>query len=242
MPLLSCLSVLQVTLLPLGQRQCYTAGANFFARYLNASSCVSADASSLPSNTCLNPPGAPTSARYGVVGDAGVGYSNYNVLVTSSALDRSLLSARSFLAGLFEDVNTPTPSLYLPDGSQVVPVYSSAAFDADDTFIRAYNNCPAYQARLAAWYATSSAFSAMSNATASFRAAVGALPGWGTGVVRDTSLKNWYNVWDEARGGTRRGDASLYVCTVSPPAHLPPLFHSARRAVQHVFVHQRRVR
>jgi hypothetical protein len=88
-----------VTLLPLGQRQCYNAGLAFRTRYLDAGCVASGDAA--PSNTCLSPDSSQSdsSGLYGVVGAPGVTWSNQNVLVRSSALDRTLLSARSFLAG-----------------------------------------------------------------------------------------------------------------------------------------------
>jgi hypothetical protein len=80
-----------VTLLPLGQRQCYNAGAALRARYLE-SGCSA-------TSTCLLLDGAAASALYGVVGAPGVAFSNFNLLARSSALDRTLLSARSFLSG-----------------------------------------------------------------------------------------------------------------------------------------------
>ena len=123
-----------------------------------------------------------------------------NVLVTSSALDRTLQSARSFLAGVFQDLNTPTPTQYLPDGAAPVPVYAAAGADADDTLIRAYANCPAFAYNVTAFYA-SPAFQAMSAATAPFRAYVASLSGYGVGVLpalastdpqgNAFSLQNW---------------------------------------------------
>lgn len=41
--------------------------------------------------------------------------------------------------------------MYLPSGAQPVPVYSAAADDADDTFVRAYTKCPTYEAALLSW-------------------------------------------------------------------------------------------
>jgi hypothetical protein len=87
-----------VTLLPLGQRQCFNAGVAFRARYLDAGCAASGDAA--PANTCLSPDSQSDSGGlYGVVGAPGVTWCNQNVLARSSALDRTLLSARSFLAG-----------------------------------------------------------------------------------------------------------------------------------------------
>ena len=89
-----------VTLLPTGQRQCYDAGTAFHARYLDASSCSGAGSGGAPNGTCLSPGvGAPAGAQYGLYGAANVSWSNANVRVVSSALDRTLLSARAFLEG-----------------------------------------------------------------------------------------------------------------------------------------------
>jgi hypothetical protein len=89
-----------VTLLPTGQRQCYNAGAAFRTRYLDAS--CAAGGAGAPSDTCLVPGAAGAAAGsggYGVVGAANVSWNNFNVRVVSSALDRTLLSARAFLEG-----------------------------------------------------------------------------------------------------------------------------------------------
>jgi len=92
--------IAEVTLLPQGQRECYNAGRAFYQRYLNSSTCRPADAA-LP-NTCLSPPHDKTSPDnlYGPINspNGAATWNNYNVLVTSSALDRSLMSARSFTA------------------------------------------------------------------------------------------------------------------------------------------------
>lgn len=88
-----------------GQRQCYNAGADFRKRYLNASGCTSLRAlGTEPSNTCLSPAGSPgatglSEPKYGAITDPDVTFSNYDTVVVSSALDRTLLSARSFLTG-----------------------------------------------------------------------------------------------------------------------------------------------
>lgn len=88
-----------VTLLPTGQRQCYDAGAAFRARYLDAS-CGSAGGGGAPNGTCLvSGVSAPAGGLYGAVGGPNVSWSNVNVRVVSSALDRTLLSARAFLEG-----------------------------------------------------------------------------------------------------------------------------------------------
>ena len=42
-----------------------------------------------------------------------------------------------------------------------MPIFSSAGLDKDDVFIRAYNNCPAFNDLLARWY-TQPSFVAMS--------------------------------------------------------------------------------
>lgn len=48
--------------------------------------------------TCLASPGRE---QYGVINQPGVGFSNYNSYANSSALDRTIMSANSFLAGVF---------------------------------------------------------------------------------------------------------------------------------------------
>jgi hypothetical protein len=94
----------EATLLPQGQRECFNAGALFFNRYLDATKCISLGSKAgEPSNTCLSPPGSPGSlspdgAKYGVVSKPDVTWNNFNVLATSSSLDRTLLSLRSFMA------------------------------------------------------------------------------------------------------------------------------------------------
>lgn len=94
----------EVTLLPQGQRECYNAGVSFFNRYLNSAKCSSLGTSAgEPSNTCLSPVGSPgyfsaDGAMYGVINKPNVTWNNFNVLATSSALDRTLLSLRSFMA------------------------------------------------------------------------------------------------------------------------------------------------
>lgn len=223
---------------------------------MNSSGCKALGASpGEPSNTCLYAPYMPaavdgaTEPKYGVVTDDDVSFSNYNTFVVSSALDRSILSARSFMtgaarrprvlprrgpallprgtkncegpphppsfvtphcssknapaarAGVFPDVNVPraTPygNVYLPDGAQPVPIYTAAGADADDILVRAYTKCPAFEKRLAAWYA-SGAFAAKAAETAAFRNSIGALlQSRPTGVAPDVRLENWYNVYDQ---------------------------------------------
>lgn len=98
-----------VTLLPAGQRQCFDAGAAFRARYLDASCSGGAAA---PSNTCLQPgSGGASSGLYGAVGAANVSWSNANVRVVSSTLDRTLLSARAFLEGASRGAHACAPAL-----------------------------------------------------------------------------------------------------------------------------------
>ncbi|KAG2435149.1 hypothetical protein HXX76_007234 [Chlamydomonas incerta] len=176
------------TLLPEGQRQTYNAGATFRARYLSNATCGA-------TGTCLNgsdAAGAVSSGgKYGVVGQPGVGFGNFDVYVRSSALDRTIMSGLCFFNGVFPaDPAAPAanPAAYLPTGAQVVPVYTQS--DQDDILIRAYTKCPAYQAALDAWF-SSAEFGAQANASTQLRAAVAAR--W-PGV--DTSLENWWNVYD----------------------------------------------
>ena len=92
-----------VTLLPAGQRQCYNAGAAFRARYLDAASCAAGGgAGGAPTDTCWlsgRSGGGGGAPLYGLVTAANVSWSNFNLLARSSALDRTILSARSFLEG-----------------------------------------------------------------------------------------------------------------------------------------------
>ena len=205
-----------VTLLPLGQRQCYQAGSAFRQRYLDPAGCVSLRAvAGEPDNTCLSPTNSSTQL-YGVVTDPGVSFSNYNSLFISSALQRTVMSATSFLAGVFQPqgslvsnalqtpvvtsagTSTLASGLNLPTGDQVVPVYTVAGSDSDDVLIRTYNKCPAYDDALAAWY-TSPAFLNMSASTALLRSYVASLMAawpYANGLNNDTRLTNWYNVYD----------------------------------------------
>ncbi|KAG2501116.1 hypothetical protein HYH03_000934 [Edaphochlamys debaryana] len=172
------------TLLPRGQRMTYDAGVAFRQRYINSSTCGS---------TCLvgsTATGDATSAvQYGVIGQAGVGFGNFDVYVRSSALDRSIMSGLCFLNGIWPaDPSVATPQSYLPTGATVVPVYTQA--DSDDILIRAYTKCPAYQSALEAWF-RSDEFRAKENETQPLRDSVkAAMPYTGT------NLTNWWNVYD----------------------------------------------
>ncbi|KAL6746088.1 histidine phosphatase superfamily [Haematococcus lacustris] len=166
------------TLLPVGQRMCYNAGVAFRNRYLNSSNCQA-------SGSCLVSPGGDS--RYGLVSQ-GAGFHNYNSLVRASYTDRALLSAQAFFAGVFPAQPPNSSLLYLPTGQQPVPVYSEP--DKDDWLIRTYNKCPAYDARLMAWF-DSPQFQAKARDTAALRAAFQALA-----PALDCSLENWWNVYD----------------------------------------------
>jgi hypothetical protein len=93
---------------------------------------------------------------------------------------------------------TLSTGLYLPDGEQVVPVYAAAGDDADDVLVRAYNKCPTYERRLSKWYQTKE-FTAKVAESAPLREHISSLMrGWAfsNGLNNDTSLINWYNVYD----------------------------------------------
>lgn len=140
------------------------------------------------------PPIAPLPApRYGMIGTPGVHFHAYNTLIRSSGLDRTISTARAFTDGAFPSLTDAVDTdgaaantTGLPDGEQVVPVYSLG----EDPLIRAYTQCPAYVARLQDWYA-SQEFSDKTAATAPLRDSVAALS-----PSLNTSLANWYNVWD----------------------------------------------
>lgn len=68
-------------------------GVAFHQRYISQTTC----AASRPA-TCLSKPGHE---QYGVYSKPGIGFHNYNALAGSSGLDRTLLSAESFLSGVF---------------------------------------------------------------------------------------------------------------------------------------------
>lgn len=206
---------------------------------------------------------------YGPITAATATWNNFNVLVLSSALDRSIMSAQSFMKvthtptppmsfhpcgsalpkfqclpqwasqgesvfildsftvrfvpyllthappaqGLFPNKNVPTLTKYLPDGDQPVPVYSVAGKDNDDTLIRTYTKCPAFDAKIQQWY-DSAEFKEMALATQSFRAYVGKLDGISSAAHADIlsaspsdpfGLINWYNVWDQFQTYNRTG-------------------------------------
>mmetsp|Transcript_22540 Transcript_22540/g.67104 ORF Transcript_22540/g.67104 Transcript_22540/m.67104 type:complete len:583 (-) Transcript_22540:1111-2859(-) len=188
-------------LLPEGQRECYEAGSAYRARYIDVSSC---------DGTCLmrwHPGGSTNGDAYGVINEAGVGFNGFNTYVRSSELARTVESALSFAAGLFPpldlrnvsgiEVNPGNSSDYfLPNGAQVVPVYTTV--DDEDAIIRTYIKCPKYNQVLQSWYA-SAEFQAMEAESAQLRDRVNAaIQGCDNGCRQnlDTSLLNWYNVWD----------------------------------------------
>lgn len=171
------------TLLPEGQLQAWKAGAAYAARYLNASTC-SADSTCLDTKAAANLPGP----EYGVVGTPNGTWNNFNSLFRSSALDRTIMTARSFLDAVFPPINPPTDTQYLPDGQQVVPVYSLP--EDGNTLTRAYTACPTYDARLLDWY-QSEEFQAKEAESAPLRDSIAAKD---SGL--NTSLTNWWNVYD----------------------------------------------
>ena len=95
---------------------CYKAGVDFYQRYINGTSCKA-------TGTCLLrwlPGGSTDGDQYGVIRSPGVGFNNYNTLVRSSSLDRTIQSAVSFLSGVFTaQPDAATDSAYLPTGQQV---------------------------------------------------------------------------------------------------------------------------
>lgn len=150
----------------------------FKSRYIDAATCQN-------TTTCLVADGA--SVNYGQVMSSGVAFSNYNAYFNSSGLDRTIQTALSFLAGVFDQANNVSETRFLPTGAAVVPVYS--VDDAQDYAIRGYTKCPAYDAKLEAWYASPD-FKAKEEESAGLRASVAATLTDST----DTSLRNWWNV------------------------------------------------
>ena len=73
----------------------------------------------------FDPPAGP---EYGIVGTPDGVFNNYNTLVRSSALDRTIMTARSFLDAVFPPINLPTDTKYLPDGQQVCTGCRMGAF------------------------------------------------------------------------------------------------------------------
>lgn len=165
------------TLLPQGQRQCYDAGADFRARYLDLDNCTS---------MCLSD--SASGDMYGLYGSPDSGFTNYNTYVQSSALDRTLMSADCFLAGAFPNTNNASATKFVPTGAQVVPVFTVA--ESQDWLIRGYTRCPAYEKRLQTWF-TSEEFKTKESDSAGLRAAVAAAD-----PSLNTSLANWWNVYD----------------------------------------------
>ncbi|PRW05761.1 acid phosphatase [Chlorella sorokiniana] len=175
------------TLLPEGQLQAYKVGVAYRERYMNPEGC--GRNASLTGATCLEAELAEPGPEYGVVGSPDGLFNNFNTMVRSSSLDRTIMTARSFLDGAFPPINQPTATKYLPDGQQVVPVYALPE-DGSGALIRSYTMCPAYDARLTDWYA-SDEFKAKEAETKPLRDTIAAAaPGL------DTSLKNWWNVYD----------------------------------------------
>eukprot|EP00775_Hariotina_reticulata_P004333 gene4333-4586_t len=160
-----------------------SAGLAFNQRYINTT-CMGD--TNLSSDTCISADG--DALLYGVAGAQGVGFSNFNLLANSSALDRTIMSANSFFAGTFPSLNNVSNSSYLPNGQQLVPVYSVA--DSQDWKIRGYTKCPEYQSRLEAWF-SSPQFIEKQQESEAFRRSIQQLV-----PQLNTSLANWWNVYD----------------------------------------------
>lgn len=171
------------TLLPQGKKQCYQAGQAFRARYLDLDTCNTTD-------TCLTQAGA--AGAYGVINPSNenANFNNYNSLVNSSALHRTLLSANSFLLGAFsvdEPSATKVVEPYL--ARQIPPVFSTE--DGQDWRIRAYTKCPAYSRDLETWF-SSPEFREKEAETLPLRTQIQTL----VGPSLNVSLANWWNVYD----------------------------------------------
>lgn len=130
--------------------------------------------------TCISADG---SEGYGLPGEPGAGFSNYDTLARSSGLDRTLKSAAAFLSGAFPSAGPSSGGD--GGGAQLPPVYSSP--DDDDYVIRGYTKCPAYERRLEAWYA-SPEFVAKEADTKDLRDQIKA-----AAPNLDTNLTNWWN-------------------------------------------------
>ncbi len=172
------------TLLPQGKKQCYQAGQAFRARYLDPSSCNTTD-------TCLNQAGA-AGARYGMVDDRkeDANFNNYNSLVNSSALHRTLLSANSFLLGAFSEGDTFTRRVNEPYlTQQTPPVFSTE--DGQDWLIRPYTKCPTYKRDLQKWF-SSTEFLEKEAESLPLRMQIQSL----LGPSLNASLANWWNIYD----------------------------------------------
>jgi len=173
------------TLLPQGRKQCYQAGRAFRTRYLDLATCNKI------TNTCLTEPDA-TGARYGVVdaSNEDANFNNYNSLVNSSALHRTLLSANSFLLGAFSENEPSATKVVEPyQTRQIPPVFSTE--DGQDWRIRAYTKCPAHDRDLQAWF-SSPEFREKEAETLPLRTQIQNL----VGPSLNVSLANWWNVYD----------------------------------------------
>lgn len=80
----------------------------FRARYIDPASCSASNTAAAAgsggaatqTDTCLDRSASPTKL-YGLIHAPNVTFHNYNTLVRSSSVDRTILSARSFLQGAF---------------------------------------------------------------------------------------------------------------------------------------------
>lgn len=167
------------SLLPEGQKQAYLAGKAYRERYVSAITCNS-------TSTCL--PDTNEQELYGVINTPGVEFNNFNMDIRSSGLDRTIMTALSFLTGVLPPENNATEERFLPDGQQVVPVFSQP--DSEDIVIRAYSKCTAYQEALSQWFG-SPQFLSKAEESAALRANVQALV-----PAMNASLENWWNVYD----------------------------------------------
>jgi hypothetical protein len=87
------------------------AGLAFNARFISHATCA---ASRPATTTCLS---EPAHEGYGVINKPGVGFHNYNTLVASSGLDRTISSANSFLAGVFPRPHSNSSAVGLQVGA-----------------------------------------------------------------------------------------------------------------------------
>lgn len=98
-------------------RMCYNAGKDYAARYLNSTLCATSPVSSCLLRWAYT--GSSNGNAYGLINSTNVGFNNYNTLFTSSALDRTLESAQSFLAGIFPAIPVNSTTEFIPTGQQV---------------------------------------------------------------------------------------------------------------------------